>query len=262
VNGEGTRAAFEAVIDELKSRLKRDDLLFIHTNQCGSHGASPGTSDLNTYLNWDPYYANDFAAKIGELPRYSSLLVMMSQCHSGGFNAPILAKSTAAATSVASAATEPNFAFCSADGNWDQFARDWIAAQAGNDPFGGALAFNPDSNGNGKIEAVEAFLYASSIKNPNDTPNFSKSSAAGGDIALGQEYYVWRRWCGILQGILEEHHLRLPPREYDEALRNTLPGLTEILSSVDKSSEKLHQEFSAKVEAVIDSAFARRRKRR
>ena len=35
VNGAGTRASFEAVIDELKLKLKGDDLLLVHTNQCG-----------------------------------------------------------------------------------------------------------------------------------------------------------------------------------------------------------------------------------
>ena len=60
ISGEGTRAAFEAVVDGLKKKLKRDDFLLIHTNQCGSWAGSLGTADLNTYPNWDGYGAEEF----------------------------------------------------------------------------------------------------------------------------------------------------------------------------------------------------------
>jgi hypothetical protein len=84
VNGPGNRAAFEAAVDALKLRLHEDDLLFIHTN---NHGDNDGTqSFLSAYPAWGEYFANDFAAKLGELPRYQSLIVMMEQCNSGGFN--------------------------------------------------------------------------------------------------------------------------------------------------------------------------------
>ena len=45
-------------------------------------------------------------------------------------------------------------------GNWDPFARDWIAAQAGHDAFGAWLAFDPDGDLDGSIKAEEAFGYA------------------------------------------------------------------------------------------------------
>ena len=128
---------------------------------------------------------------------------MLEQCNSGGFNGSIIAKSPAAATSVASAAIESQSSYVSADGNWDPFARDWIAAQAGHDPFGAALAFNPDTDADGRIEAEEAYEYANAVKDPRDSPNFSESSEAGGDIALGQGYIVFgagfsaRSWSRI-----------------------------------------------------------------
>ena len=54
------------------------------------------------------YYAADFATKVATLPKYDTLMVMMEQCHSGGFNSPVFANSTAALTTVASACVEPN----------------------------------------------------------------------------------------------------------------------------------------------------------
>jgi hypothetical protein len=255
ITGEGTRAAFEAAIDDLKGRLQREDMLLIHTNNHGGYDGTPGTADLCTYPNMDGYYASDFASKLGELPRCRELIVMMEQCHAGGFNAPILAQSPADATSVASAALEPYSSYVSADGNWDPFARDWIAAQAGHDPFGGALAFNPDADTDGKIEAEEAFDYANAVKDPRDTPNFSESSESGGDIALGQDYIVWSWWCLILHKLLEPYYLKLPPEEYYAKLHQVLPELARLVASLEETSAALRTEYTEKVASVIASSF-------
>lgn len=257
VTGQGTRAAFEAAIDDLKPKLKHEDLLLIHTNNHGGYDNTPGTANLCTYPDWEGYYANDFANKVGELPRFRNLIVMMEQCHAGGFNTPIVTKSTANATSVASAATEPNNSYVTADGNWDPFARDWIAAQAGHDAFGAGLSFNPDTDADGKIEAEEAYAYANAVRDPLDSPNFSESSEAGGDIALGQEYIIWWWWCWILREILEPHYTKLPPTEYYMKLRKLQPELVKLTTSLDKSSIELRKEFTKKVEDAIAQVFAK-----
>ena len=181
---QGTRAALEAAVDALKARIQRNDLLLVHTNGHGSYKA--GTANLNTYPSWLPYAANEFADKLAELPAYRRLIVIMQQCHSGGFNIPIINKSKADATSVASAATEFDVSWSTPDGDWDKFALDWISAQAGGDPFGHDLYFDPDKKpDDDKIAASEAFNYAEVVQDPDDSPNFSKSSAAGAAIALG-----------------------------------------------------------------------------
>jgi hypothetical protein len=197
LTGAGTRAASEGAVDDLKRRLRRDDLLVIHTNQCGDWDAKSRTACFYTYPSADPYDAIALATKLGELPRFGQPCVMMGQCSSGGFSSPIIAHSTADATSVACAAAEQNTAFPSLDGNCGRFAFDWIAAQAGHTPFGTALAFSADSDADGKIEAEEAFGYANAVRDPLDSPNFSESSEVGGDIALGQQYVVWW-WCPLL----------------------------------------------------------------
>jgi hypothetical protein len=142
VKGPGTKAALDAVLVDLKSKLKKDDFLLLHTNNHGGWDG-PGKANLVTYSGpW--YYAADFANKIGTLPRFHCLMVMMEQCHAGGFNAPILAQSPADHTSIASACLEPNNSI--GGPQFDPFARDWIAAITGHDPYGAALAFNPDTN--------------------------------------------------------------------------------------------------------------------
>jgi hypothetical protein len=215
----------------------------------------PNTAYLCTYPTWDNYYHTDFSNKLAELPRFRQLIVMLEQCHSGGFNASILANSPADATSVASAATEFNNSFVTADLNWDPFARDWIAAQAGHDPFGGALDHDADTNGDGGIQAQEAFDYADDVRDPRDTPNFSESSAAGGDIILGQEYRALRWWCLVLYYELERYRIRLPEPEYYERLRKIQPELAKITADLDKTSEILKKETQVRVNALVKETF-------
>jgi hypothetical protein len=262
VTGKGDQAGFEAAMNDLKGKLQSLDTLLIH---CNNHGDSdtpdggitwvPDTAYLCTYSNWSRYYHTDFCNKLAELPAFRQLIIMLEQCHSGGFNASILAKSPAGATSVASAATEFQNSCLTSDGNWDPFARDWIAAQAGHDPYGTALSYNPDSDGDGKIQAEEAYQYAYTVRDLRDTPNFSESSEAGGDIALGQEYRVWQWWCPILYEQLAKYHLKLPIPEYYERLHAIGPQLTKLTAELTKTSEGLRKEMQPRIEALVKEAF-------
>jgi hypothetical protein len=255
VNGQGNQAAFEAAVDNLKPRLGSLDTLLIHCNNHGDYDGTPGTSFLCTYPNWGKYYNADFSAKLHQLPKFRQLIVMLEQCNSGGFNASILAQSPASATSVASAAIESQSSYVSADGNWDPFARDWIAAQARHTCFGTPLAFNPDANGNGRIEAEEAFGYANAVRDPRDSPNFSESSEAGGDIHLGQDYLVWWWWCWILREKLEPHLIKLPPEEYYTRLHKLQPELAKLTGGLDQESERLKKITAAEVAKLVERAF-------
>jgi hypothetical protein len=260
ITGSGDRASFEAAVDDLKTKMKSRDTLLIH---CNNHGDSdmaggawvPNTAYLCTYPAWGSYYNTDFSNKLAELPKFRQLIVMLEQCHAGGFNASILAKSTASATSVASAATEFNNSYVTADGNWDPFARDWIAAQAGCDPFGMALPLIPDTDGDGKIQAEEAFQYANAVKDPRDTPNFSENSEAGGDICLGQQYRVFWWWCRILYYELKPYHIKWPPPEYYIRLRKIQPELAKLTAELDKTSEDLRKKMQVRIEALVKEAF-------
>ncbi len=263
VTGDGNQAGFEDAIDDLAGRIRRDDTLLIHCNNHGDSDLVPGTADqfvpgtafLCTYPNWGQYYNANFADKLAELPQYKNLIVMLEQCHSGGFNASILSHSTADAISVASAATEFENSYVTADGNWDPFARDWIAAQADHTPFGGALGIDPDTNGDGEIQAEEAYDYANAVKDPRDTPNYSESAAAGGEIVLGQEYVVFRWWCRILYLELEKYRIRLPEPEYFQRLHKIQPGLKQLTLELEKASAKLQKDTQARVAALVKEAF-------
>jgi hypothetical protein len=248
VNGAGTKADLDAVLNTLKGKLKSDDLLLIHTNNHGGHNGTQ--SYLCTYSGAD-YMASDFANKLATLPKYNCLMVMMEQCHAGGFNAPILAKSTAKYTSVSSACVELNNSI--GGPQFDPFARDWIAAMAGHTPYGGALASNPDTNGSGRVSAREAHNYADSVHDPYDTPFYSESSVTAGDFHLGQRYtWLWPIYCRLLVEILYPYYVRKPIPEYYEMVHERLlPALRGIEEKLAKAS--LSQEAELR-KAILSAA--------
>ncbi len=254
VNGRGTKDDLDSVFDTLKDKLKKNDLLLIHTNNHGGHNGTE--SYLCTYSGAD-YLASDFAAKLGTLPKFNCMMVMMEQCHSGGFNAPILANSTATYTSVSSACEELRSSIGGAD--FDPFARDWIAAMTGNTPYGGALASNPDTDGSGKVSAQEAHDYADAVKDPYDTPVYSESSAAAGDFYLGQRYwYIWPIYCRLLVEKLYPYYLRKPIPEFYEMMHHKLvPQLKEIEEKLAGVSTKQENELSKELEKITKKVMGR-----
>ena len=248
ITGQGTRVALDAAIDDVKGRLKAHDLLFLYTGNHGGWDYTPGSADLCTYPNWDGYHAADLAAKLGQLPHIRSLLVMMSQCHSGGFNTPILASSKADATSIAASVSEPNTSSVSYD--WNYFARDWTSAQIGHDPYNNSLAYNPDTDGDGVIQAEEAFNYAYVERAPGNDPVFTENSEAGGDITLGQQYVVIYWWRKIVMAAIQKHW-HIPPEEYFNNVHAIEPQLTRLAMELDTQSSRLQEEYRTKVERIV-----------
>jgi hypothetical protein len=252
VNGKGTKADLDTVFTTLKGKLKPDDLLLIHTNNHGGHNGTE--SYLCTYSGSD-YLASDFANTLGTLPKINCLMVMMEQCHSGGFNSPILAHSTATYTSVSSACEELRNSIGGAD--FDPFARDWIAAMTGHTPYGGALASNPDIDGSGKVSAREAHNYADSVHDPYDTPVYSESSVAAGNCYLGQRYvYLWPIYCRLLVEILEPYYIRRPIPEFyaimHEKLLPSLAAIEEKLITASTAQEaELRKALSTNIKRIM-----------
>ena len=139
VNGKGDPAALAAALAAIKAKLKAGDLFLIHTNNHG--GGQPGDPQawLCCYPNWGSYDATQFGTAIAALPNFASLIVMMEQCHSGGFENATIANSTATSTSFAAACTYDSNSMGGPD--FDPFARDWIQAIQ-TVPTSAASAFN------------------------------------------------------------------------------------------------------------------------
>lgn len=225
VHDSGTKQALEDAIDALKPKLKEDDLLLIHTNNHGGHNGSE--SYLCTYSGPD-YTASDFGSKLGELPAFADLIVMMEQCHSGGFNDVVIESSTAERTTFAAACTEGKSSIGGPD--FDPFARDWIAALAGADPYGSALVSDPDYDSSGKISAREAFAYADDTHDPYDSPVYSAYGVDAGDQHLHQKWlflFVYFEW--VIKELRRLYTKFGDPIQYRQVMRTkVLPALTEL----------------------------------
>jgi hypothetical protein len=274
ITAAASRAAFQKIYSDLSKKIQPEDFLFIHTNNHGDGMIPPSFMCMPTapyspssgiFPNWTPYYAADFAADLSVLPKYRALMVMMEQCGSGGFNANIIASSTAASTSVASACTATTSSYATPDGLWDSFAHDWTAAMNGSYANGAALANNPDTNHDFVVDAQEAFNYALSVQNPYDSPNFSENAPAASAVSLTQPYaWVWT-WCWLLRPILEPLYakaLPIPPNppdpEFYARLNRITPELQKLLSpALERSMVGLRKELTPEIESIVRSAFSK-----
>jgi len=250
INGPGTKAALDQALDAIKAKIKAQDFLLIHTNNHGGWNG-PGQAYLCTFSG-PAYFAADFGAKLATFPPHYCLMAMYEQCHSGGFNAPTIANSKATYTTVASACLEANNSIGGA--TFDPFARDWIAAMAGHTPTGTALAFNPDTNHNGRVSASEAFHYADVVHDPYDTPVYSQNIAAAGDTFLAQRYvWWWWWWCFDIVKLAEPVYIKMPIPEFYVIWNEKLaPRLAELEKGLEATSDKERKALAPKLKLMIE----------
>ena len=103
VSAAGSRAAFQLALRAIREKLTRDDQVFINTTGHGGHHGDGRGPDLITYPHGERYKRRDFCADLATLPPHRSLVVLMAQCFSGGFNHAVVDASRAASTFIASA---------------------------------------------------------------------------------------------------------------------------------------------------------------
>ena len=95
VNYSGTTENLLGVFDQLSKKLNPDDLLFIFTTNHGH--LLNGVSQIDTYSSTTNTYFSptDLAGALNNLPKFHKLVVVMEQCHSGGFMDYVLTSSKA-----------------------------------------------------------------------------------------------------------------------------------------------------------------------
>ncbi len=252
VNGKGTRTDLDAVFDTLKTRLKYADLLLIHTN---NHGGRSTESYLCTYSGGG-YLATDFAIKLSTLPRFTHLMVMMEQCFSGGFVSPIMARTPALNTTVATACNATSSSIGGA--YFDPFAKDWISAIAGHKPDGAALASDPDTDHNGRISAHEAFNYAYAVKDPYDTPIYQESSAVAGACDLLQRFLTLQLpWFSkAVADAIQKYQDKLPIDVFYAKIYGELgPRLSELQAEIELRDNQLNDEMTPRITDLVNTVM-------
>lgn len=166
VNNAGTSYYFSDALQKIAAQIQAGDLLFIHTSNHG--GSDRNGSFICGYDEDDKFTSDDFGRELQNFPVFGNLMVMMEQCHSGGFIDTTITNSKADHTSIACACQANE----SSKGErfFDPFAFQWLSAMNLSDAFGGSLLTNPDLDNDAVITSQEAFDYAVLHKHPEDTP--------------------------------------------------------------------------------------------
>jgi Peptidase C13 family len=182
VNADGSREAFREVLATVGAKLTPDDQLFINTTGHGGHHGDECGPDLLTHPNCQRYRRDEFCADLATLPPHRALVVLMTQCFSGGFNRAVIDASRAESTFIASATSETRPSFATDDLNWDSFQRNWVAGLAGRDVEGTAIP----GNVGGRISVADAFRYATTCPSRSlyDSPQFAARPAEAGALTL------------------------------------------------------------------------------
>jgi len=120
-------------------------------------------------------------------------------------------------------------------------------------------------DGDGVVDAQEAFNYALSVQNPFDSPNFNENAPAAGKVSLAQQYaFVWT-WCWLLRPILEPLYAQaqpFPPNppdpEFYAKLNRIAPELQKALvPALEKAYVGLRKELTPEIEAIVHTAFSK-----
>jgi hypothetical protein len=172
VHAAATTANLQTVFNELATKLRPKDQLFIHTN---NHGATTGLCvDSTTVIT-----PVQFGTMLSGLPHLRSLIITMEQCYSGAFQSSVLTKSTAANTVFASAVPANK----TSDGaaHFDPWAQMLARVFNGSTEAGAGLASNPLPDHDGVVPLSTACAWArTNDKSPGDDPQYADSPAGCG----------------------------------------------------------------------------------
>ncbi len=170
-----------------KYTIQPEDQLFVFTTDHGNR-----ITGWDAYINlWNYDYLTDeqLADMVDALPQ-CDMIFTLEQCFSGGFEDDLCDTServfsSACAHDEYSWALPPNY-------EYDAYVFYWTAAVRGEDAYGTAV--DADLDGDGAVSIHEAFVYAESEDDENETPQYcSEPQNLGETLFLGEtpsEYVV------------------------------------------------------------------------
>jgi hypothetical protein len=160
VNYSATYNHLNTAFSSLASKMTSRDQLFIYTTNHGSPSA--------LCLWYDQITPSQFASMLSGIS-YDKMIIVMEQCYSGQFIAPLSGPNRVIMTAASS--TESSYA-CPTEGPWDEFVYQFMVAvyqfAFHNPPIPVVSDFNHD----GKVSMVEAFTYAWIHDIANEHPQY------------------------------------------------------------------------------------------
>ncbi len=191
-SGNGLGTAFE----ELRTRMTASDDLFVFAtnhgggqHRAGGHQMvnsprnfgiedfngdeleTPGVDETFCLYNSDlgPVPDDYFGTLLSVIP-HRQMIAVLEPCFSGGFIRDLSAVSSIA-TVTACLEDEFSYGGLTIEGvAFDVFSYYFTEALFQASPNGNALTTNPDTNGDGQVSVLEAFLYATEKDTANETP--------------------------------------------------------------------------------------------
>lgn len=156
------KANISIVFDSLSKKITDQDFLFVFTTD---HGGDKNGHFLNLWSG-ERFYTDEFAAELDKI-NAKCISIVMGQCFSGGFIAPLSRNNRILTT--ACDMDEPSFARDKY--TYEEFLYHWMNAMAGFTVDTG-ISVNADFDNNGFTSMEEAFLYAQTNDEKDETPQF------------------------------------------------------------------------------------------
>ena len=193
INYSATKSNISKVFSYLGNNVSSDEQVLVYVTD---HGDIQNGKSFICLWNNTKMSADDFAKELKKINLSSRKHVVLGQCFSGGFVAPLLSACYNISVATASAGNEYSYAMGS--GEYDEFLYHWVSAAAGRTPHGGAV--NADLNGYDGVSIEEIFRYAQTNDGiQSETPQYaSKPEPMGEKYGLSGEEFGYPVLTGPL----------------------------------------------------------------
>ncbi len=132
INYSATKSNISKVFSYLGNNVSSDEQVLVYVTD---HGDIQNGISFICLWNNTKMSADDFAKELKKINLSSRKHVVLGQCFSGGFVAPLLSACYNISVATASAGNEYSYAMGS--GEYDEFLYHWVSAAAGRTPHGG-----------------------------------------------------------------------------------------------------------------------------
>ena len=158
-----TKNNLTATLNTLAGTMTSEDRLFFFVID---HGGRYNEHSYINLWNYETIYDQELATLLDSFD-VSSMNIVMGQCYSGGF----ISYLTAPNRIIATACDYDQYSYATEDLRYDEFVHHWTNAVNEHDIYGHEIA--SDTNNNGYVSTLEAFIYAGAHDIQPESPRFS-----------------------------------------------------------------------------------------